>query len=301
MQVGVVRFLVVSLLAVFGLAAVVQAAEPISATIVGSEFTYTVQPGDSLTLVGARFGETVTRIAVRNGLAPDAWLRPGQHLRIENRHIVPAAITTGILINIPQRMLFLLAEGKVVGHYPVGLGRPSWPTPVARFTVKEKATDKAWVVPRSIQEELRREADVVRTLVPPGPDNPLGKHWIGLSIPGYGIHGTIAPASVFHFQSHGCIRMQPDDIADLYERISEGTPGRLVYEPVLIARGANGEIYLEAHPDVYARGQDAKQDAKQTVERTLRAARLDERADWSLLERALAERSGGVVRIDRGG
>jgi len=270
---------------------------PLSATSVGSEFTYTVQPGDSLTLVGAQFGESVTRIAARNGLAPDAWLRPGQPLRVDSRHIVPTGVTSGILINVPQRMLFLLVDGKVEAHYPVGLGRPSWPTPVGRFAVKDKATDKAWIVPRSIQEELRREEDVVRTLVPPGPDNPLGKHWIGLSIPGYGIHGTIAPSSVFHFQSHGCIRMRPDDIADLYGRISVGTPGRLIYEPVLIARLADGGIYLEAHPDVYARGEDARQ----TVQQSLDAAQLVERVDWSLIERALDERTGGVVRIDRGG
>ena len=52
--------------------------------------------------------------------------------------------------------------------------------------------------------------------MPPGPDNPLGKHWLGLSIHGYGIHGTIAPSSIYQFRTHGCIRLHPDDIAELF-------------------------------------------------------------------------------------
>ena len=73
---------------------------------------------------------------------------------------------------------------------------------------------KEWIVPESIQEEMRREGKDVLTRVPPGPDNPLGRHWIGLSIGGIGIHGTIAPSSVYHFRSHGCIRLHPDDVEE---------------------------------------------------------------------------------------
>jgi L,D-transpeptidase ErfK/SrfK len=69
-------------------------------------------------------------------------------------------------------------------------------------------------------------------------------------MPGYGIHGTIAPASIYHFQTHGCIRAHPDDIAGLFDEVSPGTPGLLVYQRLLIANGG-GRVFLEVHPDAY--------------------------------------------------
>ena len=68
---------------------------------------------------------------------------------------------------------------------------------------------------------MRREDKVVLTQVPPGPENPLGKHWVGLSIPGIGIHGTLAPASIYHFQSHGCIRLHPATTLPRFSRKSQ--------------------------------------------------------------------------------
>jgi lipoprotein-anchoring transpeptidase ErfK/SrfK len=77
-----------------------------------------------------------------------------------------------ILVNVPQRM------------------------PLGEYEIDERVTDKPWIVPRSIQEEMRREGKPVLTIVPPGPDNPLGRHWLGLSRVSCGIHGTIVPASI---------------------------------------------------------------------------------------------------------
>ena len=77
---------------------------------------------------------------------------------------------------------------------------PCGPRPVGRLHVFRMQRHKEWIVPESIQEEMRREGKDVLTRVPPEPDNPLGHHWIGLSIGGIGIHGTIAPSSVYHFR-----------------------------------------------------------------------------------------------------
>src|SRR5262249_61168811 len=60
--------------------------------------------------------------------------------------------------------------------------------------------------------------------VPPGPDNPLGTRWMGLSAPGVGIHGTDAPSSIGYSVSHGCIRMQVPEAEWLFEHVSVGTP-----------------------------------------------------------------------------
>jgi L,D-transpeptidase ErfK/SrfK len=100
---------------------------PLADRLVGGEFPYTVQPGDSLTSIGARFGVAASVLARENGLEPSARLITGQQLRVNNRHIVPPGWADGLLINLPQRLLFSFVQGTLVTHYPVGLGRPDWP------------------------------------------------------------------------------------------------------------------------------------------------------------------------------
>ena len=261
--------------------------------LTGGEFDYVVQPGDYLIKIGARFGISARLIAESNGIPYEAPLTPGSVLRLDNRHIVPQRIEQGILINIPQRLLFHFEAGALAGDFPVGLGRPDWPTPVGRFTVTSLQSDKVWNVPKSIREELLRERKAVTSCVPPGPENPLGKHWIGLSIPGIGIHSTIAPASVFHFHSHGCIRMHPDDIAGLFQRVSIGTPGWLIYQPVLLARLDDGRIFLEVHRDVYERNPDPPLD----VERLARDQGLAAQLDWQRVGEAVRRKTGLAVEV----
>jgi L,D-transpeptidase ErfK/SrfK len=222
-----------------------------SGRIVGDEFTYAMQRGDSLARVGARFGVDPPVLASQNGLSITAVIPAGRVLKIDNRHIVPAIREDGILINVPQRLLFYFEAGSVVAWYPVGLGRADWPTPRGSFFIATKEEQPVWDVPRSIQEEMRREGKRVETRVPPGPRNPLGSYWMGLTASGCGIHGTTAPTSVYRFQTHGCIRLHSDDVADLFSRVSIGTPVELIYRPVLLARLEDGSLWLESHPDVY--------------------------------------------------
>jgi len=129
----------------------------------------------------------------------------------------------------------------------------------------------------------------------PGPDNPLGAHWLGLSLWGYGIHGTIAPSSVYRFRSHGCIRLHPDDIAELFERTRVGTPGRLIYQPVLLAVADDGRILLEVHRDIYELGFDLAQ----TVRDMAGAHDLIQAIDWSKVETAIAAQDGLAREVGR--
>jgi L,D-transpeptidase ErfK/SrfK len=119
----------------------------LSSQLAGSEFSYQVEKGDSLTSVAARFGMELAVLISHNGLAKNSLLREGQLLQIDNRHVVPQSETDGILINIPQRMLFYLSAGSLVRAYPLGLGRADWPTPTGRFTVVSKEENPTWDVP----------------------------------------------------------------------------------------------------------------------------------------------------------
>src|SRR5579864_7466072 len=87
------------------------------------------------------------------------------------------------------------------------------------FSVIQMRENPTWYVPKSIQDEWARAGKVVKKTVPPGPGNPLGGYWMGLSFPSYGIHGTNAPLSIYDFQSRGCIRMHPEDAGSLFRQV----------------------------------------------------------------------------------
>jgi len=286
------RRFVLCLLASLSLSVSAADLPPLSHGVSGGDSEYIVRSGDFLIAIGARFGVAAKVLAQQNAIRYDAIIRPGQRLHIHNPHIVPAVVPgtldDGILINLPQRMLFHFSAGSLTAAYPVGLGKPTWPTPEGEFTIVTRETNKAWKVPKSIQEEMRRENKLVREEVPPGPDNPLGAHWLGLSLWGYGIHGTIAPSSVYHFQSHGYIRLHPDDVAELFEQVKAGTPGRIIYQPVLLALLDDGRILLEVHRDIYDKGIDPAQTVRDMAE----ANGLSPDIDWPLVDEVIAAQDG---------
>ncbi|HSF58661.1 MAG TPA: L,D-transpeptidase family protein [Candidatus Binatia bacterium] len=271
-----------------------RAIQSLSNAWVGREFVHTVQKGQSLAVLGARFGVEASVLAANNGLRANAILKEGQTLRIDNRHIVPNSLADGILINIPQRMLFHMRQGQAIYSYAVGLGRPDWPTPAGKFTVITKEENPTWDVPKSIQEEMRREGKVVQQRVPPCPENPLGKHWMGLSIPGYGIHGTIAPTSIYQFRTHGCIRLHPNDIAELFAAISTGTPGLLLYQRLLLAR-LEDRIFLEVHRDVYRKDQNPLDKLLAIV----KTNNLEPLLDWEAAKAIIAKQEGVAREVTK--
>lgn len=206
----------------------------------------------------------------------------------------PFSLDNGLVINVPQRILFVLQDGSVVARYPVAVGRKSSPTFVDAFTVVAKAIDPVWHVPPSIQDEQRRAGKTVLTRVPPGPANPLGRYWIGLSVPGYGIHGTNAPDSIGKFTTHGCIRLRAADITALYAHVPVGTEGMSIYEPILVGV-SDDAIWLEAHRDVYALDpRDPLTVVIHEVGRHAGAPALDVDA----ARRVLATRDGRPHRVD---
>lgn len=274
----------------------------VSQRVVGGAHDVEVRAGDSLSTVAARYGVDVAVLARRNGLAPNAPLVLGRALAIENPHVVPPLTEREpprgnlIVVNVPQRMLFWFRSGELAAAHPIAAGRPSWRTPLGDFEIDERVLDKTWIVPLSIQEEMRREGKPVKTLVPPGPDNPLGRHWLGLSRSSCGIHGTIAPASIYSLRTHGCIRLHPDDAAALFDEARIGDAVRVVYEPVLLARLPDGRVCLEAHRDAYRRAPDARA----WLDGAGAEGDLAARIDLALAEAVLAARDGIARDVTRG-
>ncbi len=128
-----------------------------------------------------------------------------------------AALGPRIFVNLNQFELVLDRPGEAPVRFPVACGQPAYPTPTGAFTVAEKVKDPSWIPPDS---PWAREAETI----PPGPSNPLGTRWIGLSWGSVGFHGTNADWSIGSASSHGCLRMHIYDVEALYDMVKEGTP-----------------------------------------------------------------------------
>jgi L,D-transpeptidase ErfK/SrfK len=182
----------------------------------------------------------------------DPWL-PGSNtpVLLPTQYVLPDTPRNGVVLNIASKRLFYypaIAEGEPVQvmTYPIGIGRVGWETPLGDTTVIGKATDPHWYVPWSVQQEHKEMGDPLPSIVPPGPDNPLGSHVLKLEMPGYLIHGTNQPYGVGMRVSHGCVRLYPENIELLYSMVEIGESVSIVNEPFLIGR-LNGELYMESH------------------------------------------------------
>jgi len=168
------------------------------------EPAYVIQPGDSLERIGKKYNLSWEFLARINAIQDPRRIRAGQRLKVLRGPFEA-------VIDLSDFELTVMLDGRFVRRYDVGIGKDGT-TPLGTFTVREKQPNpKYWGDPV-------READ--------DPENPLGEHWIGIGN-SYGIHGTIAPESIGKRESAGCIRMLPDDVAEVYDLLVVGARVRI--------------------------------------------------------------------------
>jgi len=258
------------------------------------QLAYTVAAGDTLTSIGDRMGVNWKDIANDNGLDPEKALKPGLNLRISASVIIPETIDNGIVIDLPGRMLYLFERGVPLMSVPVGLGMPmkkgqkGWETPVGKFTIKGRLRSPDWKVPESVQEEMRREGLSVKESFPPGPKNPVGGYVLQTTLPGILIHDTIDPSSVFRFMSHGCVRLRPADMEQLFAGVHSGMSGRISYRPVKISLLAGGRIFMQVNRDIYKKIPDMQAEAR----KQLNKAGLSRKVDMKKVAQLVEARTG---------
>jgi len=257
----------------------------------GDTFTYQVGAKDSSDSIAAKFGEPQLTM-LPDGSEPQA----GSMLAIDNRHIAPADVDQGVVVNIPQRMLFLFRDGHLAAAWPVTVGRPDWPTPQGAYKVASLTQNPTWHVPPAIRAEMEDDGIPTSKEVAPGPHNPLGKNWIGLDHGGIGIHGTNHPDAIYLFGSHGCIRLTPDAVGKLFHMVGHHEPVDIVYEPVALAVLPDGRIFVESDPDPYEEGHANIE----SLHAAARAAGVENQIDWQRASRALVMVEGIARRVDRG-
>jgi len=269
-------------------------AEIVSDKIVGTASAYTIIKGDTLRLVAAKLGVSRQHLSTMNKLDVKASLQVGQQLKYNNRKIIPLRLKEGIVVNIPDRTLYYFQQGKLVRSLPVALGTATknekyvWQTPTGKFRITAKQKDPTWYVPPSIQAEMEEEGKEVIISIPPGPNNPLGKYAIKTSIPGILIHSTIKPWSIYSFASHGCIRVYPALMEELFKEVKLNTPGEIIYRPVKLAVTEEGRVFLEVHQDVYSKSVGLVAEARELVQKN----QLADRIDWSKFDSVLKQKTG---------
>jgi L,D-transpeptidase ErfK/SrfK len=259
----------------------------------------------------------------------DEWL-PGEgtKITIPSLYVLPRAPHRGIVVNVAELRLYYFPENsgplpegvppgsrKVITH-PISIGRMDWSTPLGTTTITGKVADPSWYPPQSIRDEHAARNDILPRVVPPGPDNPLGRHAMRLGLPGYLIHGTNKPSGVGMRVTHGCVRMFPEDIEALYKTVPTGTSVNIVNQPVKLGWTADGRLYVESHRVVQESNIDGESlAAADTTETTIEESPLTSlmrayiaatgerrvELDWDAAERAAQFGSGIPEAVSKPG
>jgi L,D-transpeptidase ErfK/SrfK len=231
------------------------------AVLFGREERVTTTYEDTLYEIARRFSLGSEEV-VRVNPGMDPWLPgAGRSIVIPGQRVLPSGPREGIVVNLPEHRLYFYPKAvpgkpQVVYTYPISIGKMDWRTPLGKTKVVNKRERPSWVPPESVrQEHIANGEPPLPAVVGPGPDNPLGNYAMRLGLAGsYLIHGTNNPIAVGMAVTHGCIRMYPEDIEELFPMVAVGTPVYLVNEPVKVA-WVDGQLLLEAHPPVDAQGQ----------------------------------------------
>jgi lipoprotein-anchoring transpeptidase ErfK/SrfK len=167
------------------------------------------QPGRSLDRLGSVRAIVSALVANRKG-----------PLRLHSKALAPAVTRRDfgpvIVIRRGSNRLELYQGMRLWRTFGVATGQTTYPTPLGRFNIVVKWRNPWWYPPNSPWAQGEKPT-------PPGPGNPLGTRWMGLSAPGVGIHGTPNDGSIGYSVSHGCIRMHIPDAEWLFEHVSIGT------------------------------------------------------------------------------
>jgi lipoprotein-anchoring transpeptidase ErfK/SrfK len=162
---------------------------------------YTVEKGDTLGKIAKRFNTTVGLIMRSNNLKSDV-IRPSQRLKISKAKY-------SVVVDYSDNILFLKSDQDMLKRYVVATGIND-STPIGAFKVINKLKDPVWYKAGAIVSSG-------------SPENILGSRWLGLSVAGYGIHGTTEPETLGSHVTAGCVRMKTEDVEELYDILPMGT------------------------------------------------------------------------------
>jgi L,D-transpeptidase ErfK/SrfK len=284
--------------------------------------TFVLPPPDvdlvgGVQVVYSKYEDTIMDIARRYGVGYDQIIKAnpgvdrwipgdGTPIVLPTRYILPNAPRDGLVLNVSEMRIYYYPKPEpgqkpVVITYPVSIGRMDWKTPLGKTSVISKVKDPPWYPPASIKTEHAREGDNLPDMIPGGsPDNPLGHYALYLGVRGYRIHGTDEKKSfgIGMRVTHGCVRLYPENIEQLYSIVPIGTPVYIVDQPVKAGWLADN-LFLEVHTPL----EEDELPIKVTVQDALKAVKARAKAgmpiDMEAVELVVEQGSGIPVPVAR--
>lgn len=269
--------------------------------IVGKVHSAVVHQGDDFSKIAQENDVGYYQLVEANpGINPN---KPsvGTVLIIPSEYVLPQVRWKGIVVNLAELRLYYFPKGKkVVMTYPLGIGREGWDTPLGIHKIMQKRKNPTWYAPKSIREWRKEQGVDIPKVIPPGPDNPLGKYAMRLSAWTFLIHGTNQPEGVGRRTSSGCLRMYPKDIKQLYGLTKVGTRVNIIDKPFKV--GWEGrKLYIESHLPLQEMQQKTKGNYEEIVEAAVKKAVRHKKAlvNWDKLAHIADEQQGLPQQIGR--
>lgn len=270
--------------------------------------------GELMTVRVADYKDTINTYAEAYGLgfrqivAANPGVNPwvpgeGRELVLPLQFILPPGERTGIVINLAEfRLYHFQPDGRTVDTYPIGIGREGWETPLVSAKVTGVIKDPTWVPTASIRADWAANGRRLPAVVPPGPDNPMGKWAVQLSARSYYIHGTNKELGIGMRVSAGCIRMYNPDVEQFAKRVGKGTPIRIINTPVKVG-WIGGQMYVEVHEALEEQRTHHVPEAAvaDAIHLANRLARAPVDVDWIDAKAAAVDQSGIPLRVSASG
>lgn len=219
--------------------------------LIGEIQHHIVQKGEYFQTIAKQYNVGILELMESNPGVDPFLPTPGLDLIIPTQMLLPDTAYKGIVINLPELRLYFYPKNKREVHvFPIGIGRVGRETPEMTTKIKARIPNPSWTPPASIrQEHLEELGEVLPRIVPAGPDNPLGKFAMQLAYGdgSYLIHGTNKDFGVGMRVSAGCIRLNPDDIEWLFDKVKYGEPVRIINQPVKFSNEPNGVKIFEVY------------------------------------------------------
>lgn len=272
--------------------------------VVGNTESFSARYEDTFVALGRVYGLGYRELIDANpGVLP--WV-PGEgtEILLPLSFVLPSkGLDRGenIVLNLAEfRLYHFIPERQVVRAYAVGIGREGWETPASEARITGALQNPSWTPPESIRREQAARGVRLPSVVPPGPDNPLGEYAVTMTIPGYLFHGSNKQLGIGMRVSHGCVRLYDSDIEELATSIRPGIPVTIVNEPVK-AGWRNGQLYLEVHPQL-EEDIGTPTDLEQVIQNALaRQPGLSVTVDWDKVAEVAARQRGVPEAVTVGG
>jgi L,D-transpeptidase ErfK/SrfK len=275
--------------------------------LVGQVQLTTTSKEDTLPDIARRFNVGYEEI-VRANPGVDPWVPgAGRQVVVPTQFVLPNAPREGVVINLAAMRIYYFpkpgkGEPQLLYTHPIGVGKVGWVTPEGVTKITSRQKNPVWRPGAGVRKEHLENDDPLPAVVPPGPDNPLGKFKFTLGWPEYLIHGTNKPYGVGLRSSHGCIRLYPEDIEKFFEMIPIGTQVRVVNQPYVMG-WHDGQAVLQSYGSFEDDARKWDKAARALLAKSL-SPRLQkllrdkgDAIDWAAVERVTKAPRGIVVPV----